>query len=353
MKFTVFPLKIAAVMCAFSLILTSFSACSEKSAELSADALSDVITIKISGTDEKKNEAVLSAVKKAVEDTEKSVSAKDESSELSILNSTKTIYASDFFRGLINDCLLIADTTKKAANISIGEITSLWGFYGDSPAVPDEAVLEKAVKGVGMWNIELSQQNNKISIPSDLSVDLYSIQNGIVLDSAYEAVKLFNTPMMFTLKNTVLACGQGPSDGCWKIDVTSADGTKTVATLRLEPAKDLNMLAVSTSFITDCSFTEDGRTYHRYVSPKTGYPVETDLVSVTVRASSALNADALSSACFITGLCEDTLTYLSYFGADALFIFADGTYYATEGFSDSLSIKDRNLTPASTDIITD
>ena len=353
MKITKITLKIAAVMCVFSLILTSFSACSEKSTEFQTYALSDVMTIKISGTDEEKNADVMNTLNAAVRKTEKAVSVKDENSEINILNSTKTLYASDYFRKLMNECLIIGETTQKAANVSLGEITSLWGFYGDSPAVPDENELKKAVDGIGLWKIELSQQNNKISLPSDLSVDLHSMEHGIVLDSAYEEVKLFNTPIMLTLGNTVLACGRGPSSGRWQIDIPSYDGKKTVASLRLAPATDLNMLAVSTAYVTDCSFTEDGVTYHCHVSPATGRPVETDLVSVTVTAASALNADALSSACFVTGFSEDTLTYLSYFGAEALFIFNDGTYYATDGLADSLSIKDRGLTLTSTEITTD
>ena len=45
-----------------------------------------------------------------------------------------------------------------------------------------------------------------------------------------------------------------------------------------------------------------GRTYGHLLDPRTGRPVESELLSVSVVASSALVADALSTAIFVLGL---------------------------------------------------
>ena len=77
-------------------------------------------------------------------------------------------------------------------------------------------------------------------------------------------------------------------------------------------------------------------TYHHILSPETGYPVETDLVSVTVYAPGGLNSDALSTACFINGLNPQTLQWLQNFSAEAVFVNKDKEYYVTDGLSDAL-----------------
>mgnify|MGYP002520502965 CR=1 FL=1 len=48
-------------------------------------------------------------------------------------------------------------------------------------------------------------------------------------------------------------------------------------------------------------FEESGVTYHHILDPETGYPVQNELISVTVVSQSGALSDALSTACFILG----------------------------------------------------
>lgn len=80
----------------------------------------------------------------------------------------------------------------------------------------------------------------------------------------------------------------------------------------------------------------DGKRYSHCINPKTGYPVEHQLLSVTVLAENSVWADALASICMVMGLEQSLPLIDSLGGVEAYYIFVNKQgeleTYATEGF---------------------
>ena len=70
--------------------------------------------------------------------------------------------------------------------------------------------------------------------------------------------------------------------------------------------------------------------YHHLLDPKTGYPAESGLVSVTVCSDNGALSDCLATACFVLGY-EESLALLEGFGAQAVFVDEGGEITCTEG----------------------
>jgi thiamine biosynthesis lipoprotein len=80
----------------------------------------------------------------------------------------------------------------------------------------------------------------------------------------------------------------------------------------------------------------DGKRYSHCIDPTTGYPVEHQLLSVTVIAETSVWADALASICMVMGMERSLELINSMDGVEAYYIFVndDGELetFATEGF---------------------
>ena len=83
--------------------------------------------------------------------------------------------------------------------------------------------------------------------------------------------------------------------------------------------------------------------YHHILNPKTGYPADTDLVSVTIYCNNGALSDALSTACTVLGV-EQSKALLASYDADAIFITKENKVIVTDGLKDCFEITARGFT---------
>ena len=81
-------------------------------------------------------------------------------------------------------------------------------------------------------------------------------------------------------------------------------------------------------------FMKDGVRYHHILDPRTGYPADSGLISTTIIADSAIDADALSTSVFVLGLENGMKLVESLDGVEAVFVTEDKKVYVTEGLKD-------------------
>ena len=99
---------------------------------------------------------------------------------------------------------------------------------------------------------------------------------------------------------------------------------------------------ISTSGDYEKVLTVNGKKYHHILNPKTGYPAESGLMSVTIVCDSGLLSDALSTACFVMGY-EKSLPLLKEFDAEAVFITHDNYVFVTNGLKDKFQLSESTL----------
>jgi len=186
--------------------------------------------------------------------------------------------------------------TQGAFDITVAPLVDLWGFTNREFQVPNDAKIREVLKLVGSGKIILHEKNNVVEfkIPG-MKIDLGAIAKGFALDCAVKKLQESNIKSCL-----IYAGGQiyalGDKFGApWKIAIRGAGRSEIAETLVLKNK------SASTSGNYEQFFFDNGKYYCHVFNPQTGYPVETQITSVTVLAGQGLIADVLSTSLFVLG----------------------------------------------------
>ena len=195
-------------------------------------------------------------------------------------------------------------------------LTDLWNFDAQSPVPPTEEALNAALAKVADSTVSFCDGTVRAQ-----GVDLGAIGKGYACDVVADALCAKGKSALVSVGGSLAAIGAKPSGKPWQIGVRdpfSASANTTLGTLSLTDA------FVSTSGSYEKCFTYEGVTYHHILDPKTGKPLDSDLVSVTVIAETGVLSDMLSTACFSVGS-DGAFALASEYGASILAVKTDGT----------------------------
>lgn len=265
------------------------------------------------------------------------------SSELYRLNHTdaadfSVAVSSELWDALAETKAIYAHSGGKAA-LASGALTSLWGMDTDTFRVPTQEEIVAARALCSDDTVQLDAENSTVSFAPGQELNLGSTGKGIGCDRAAEILREAVTAG--TISGAVASVGGsvatvGSPDGessAWRVGIRDPYGAANeyFATLSVGEA------FLSTSGSYEKQFTENGKTYHHILDLTTGYPAETQLVSVTILAKTGLQSDALSTLCFLLGEAESR-EVLDLYDAQAVFVYADKTVSATESIRNDITL---------------
>lgn len=246
-------------------------------------------------------------------------------------NSPLTI--SDDTAELIQKALSYCELSNGTFDITIAPISSLWDFQATTPSLPDNTEIKKQLKNINYKDLQV--KGNILSSKNPYTqIDLGAIAKGFIADKIKEYLIANNVQSaVINLGGNVLCVGEKPSKEPFHIGVQKPFEThqETVHTLSI---KDLSIVS---SGIYERYFKVDGKLYHHILNPKTGYPYDTDLTSVTILSKKSVDGDGLSTTCFSLGLEKGMELIESLDDVYALFITEDGTLHYTKGFQQFIS----------------
>jgi len=263
--------------------------------------------------------------------------AADKSSTLpdAALEVSRTFDVSDDTINLLRRAAEVSESTGGLFDITILPVMDLWGFRTDEYKVPSADELSELLAEVDYRKVDI--EGSKVTLPVDIKIDLGGIAKGYASARVMDIFKEHGvTSGIITLGGNVQALGHHPEGRPWNVAIADPyEPDKTFATIQMENA------AAVTSGGYQRYFVEDGITYHHIIDPRTGYPADSGLVSVTIVSPDGTLADGLSTALFIMGL-EDASEYWRQHSSEfeAVLVTADETVYVTGGLADRFEMAD-------------
>lgn len=292
-------------------------------------------------------EAAAQAVQ-AISGLEDKISWRIEDSDVARLNEaagSDWIQVDEETVSLLSLCLDVAEKSNGAFDPTILPLSALWDFGGDNQQLPSEEQIEEFRSYVNWQNLRIDTENQEASLKNRLNaLDLGAAGKGAACDAAIDAYKQAGVnSAVVSVGGSVGLLGMPSGKNSWAVAVRDPltaleDGQSTsLGTLSLQEGY------LSTSGIYERYFEQDGVFYHHILDPKTGYPVENDLASVTVVCQNGALSDILSTACFVLGR-EEGAALLAEYGASGLFVTKDRHVYITPGLAESFTLEAQDYT---------
>ena len=293
-------------------ILMIFSGCAENTAEgfrTTITSMGTIASYNLYGTD---NQSAFYEVDKVFDEIDKACSLTKADSEINKLNltgKTDNLYIVEQAELFNKNNLL--EISENKFDLTIGTVTSLWNIGFENAKVP-EKVDVSFVDGK-----KAKVENGVYYIGENQKIDLGAVTKGYALDKAKEILDKHNVSGVVTLGGSVLFNGKNPEKDNWTCAVKNPFNTSEyLGVITLKEG------FVSTSGSYERFFEEKGKTYHHIIDATTGYPAETDLVSVTVVCDNGFLSDALSTVCFLLGI-EKSRGIVERYNASAIFVDKD------------------------------
>lgn len=256
-------------------------------------------------------------------------------SEIAKLNESKSATLSEDGGYLVERALELNKETDGAFDIAIYPVMEAWGFPSQNFRVPSEDELTGLLEHVDASKISYDEDTRVISFEDDqMKIDLGGIAKGYTSSRIMEIFKENGIESgLVNLGGNVQALGTKTDGSNWRVAVQSPDDTEDyLGVLSIQDK------AVITSGGYERYFEQDGVTYHHIIDPKTGYPANNGLVSVTIVSADGTLADGLSTSLFIMGKEKAAEFWRAHSDEfDAVLESDDGTLYVTEGLKDSFT----------------
>ena len=244
------------------ILLFSLCGCSQQAETADIFAMDTIISLKLYGNGSKKG---ISEMKNEIQRIDKKFSPGAK-------------FSVDYeIQHLIDTANDVSNATNKSFDIYMGEVMALWGFYDKNYTIPSEIEIKDALKKE--------------------KYDFGGIAKGYAGDLLKDiAIKNNVKSAILTLGGNVVAIGKKPNGDPWKVGIANPENPTDY--IGFVEVSDKNVI---TSGGYQRFFEQNGKIYHHIINPKTGYPAESDLSSVTIISKNGILADALSTACFVLG----------------------------------------------------
>ncbi|GFI21478.1 FAD:protein FMN transferase [Lachnospiraceae bacterium] len=252
---------------------------------------------------------------------------------------------------LIQSALYYCEQSQGLLDLTLRPISEEWNIAGQMKQasivadynyyVPSKQTLSQLLEHVNYQNLQITDANGtKISYDTVLSeyadyfavlkdsqsaIDLGFIAKGYIADQLKSYLLSQDIKNgIISLGGNVLLIGSKPDGSSFHVGIQKPFGAvnEVITTLQKEDISIVSSGCYERYFITDDN-EKSKSIYHHIFDVTTGYPVQSDLLGVTILSNSSMMGDAISTYCYILGL-EKGLEYIHTLeNVEAIFITKD------------------------------
>lgn len=263
-------------------------------------------------------------VREQMERVNASLSMFDGNSLISRINRGETNDVDSLFSYLFGVAQRVNRESDGAFDITVAPLSNAWGFGYKNDSLPSPEKVDSLLRYVGMSKMTLDGKHLIISQPG-MKIDASAIAKGLGVDLAaeyLEAQGIIN--YMVEIGGEVRVKGLSEKQRPWRIGIDKPIDDVTASDRELELVVSLSVGSLATSGNYRNYYIRDGKKYAHTIDPRTGYPVQQDILSSSVYAPTCMEADAFATAFMVLGLEKSKEVVKNNPELDACFIYNEG-----------------------------
>ena len=255
-----------------------------------------------------------------------SLSPFNEKSIISKINRNEEAVVDNYFYDVFNLAMQISEDTNGAFDITVAPIVNTWGFGFKSGSSPTSQYIDSLKQFIGYKKVRIDKDKHVVKQDERIMLDCSAIAKGYGSDVV---ARLFNAKgiknYMIEIGGEIVASGLSEKRLPWKIGITKPSEDSLGTSNELQTILNITDCAMATSGNYRNFYYKNGKRYAHTIDPRTGYPIQHNILSATVIAKSCAQADAYATSFMVLGLEEakkilerhpQLLAYLIYTNKD-------------------------------------
>lgn len=240
------------------------------------------------------------------------------------INRNEDVIADSFFINVFHRSMEISKETNGAFDITVAPLANVWGFGFKKGTFPDSVLIDSLLEITGYDKVELSAEGKVVKQDPRIMLSCSAVAKGYAVDViAHLLEKKGISNFMADIGGEVVVRGRNPQDGLWRIGINKPVDDSLAVNQELQTILKITDSGIATSGNYRNYYYKDGKKYAHTIDPRTGYPVQHNILSATVISKDCMSADAYATAFMVMGLEEAKRFADMHPDIDACFIYTD------------------------------
>ncbi len=284
-----------------------------------------------------KAETVMDEVIQLLTTYEKRFSANDPTSELSQINQhagIRPIKVHPELYELIKIGKKHSLAPSSYLNIAIGPLVQSWRIGFHDAQKPSDAKIQNVLRIIDPDQVLLLDDSVYLK-SKDMAIDLGALAKGYIADRIIDYLVSVNTESaLINLGGNLITMGPAKqhADNYWRIGIQNPVHTRGNSQIILKVRDQ----SVVTSGVYERQLVENGQSYHHIFNPRTGYPVETELASVTIISDRSIDGEIWTTRLFGQSVYAMLSALNKLSEIEGILITNKGKVYYSDGVSELL-----------------
>ena len=246
------------------------------------------------------------------------------------------------FSEVFNLAESISKETEGAFDITVAPLVNAWGFGFKTGKAPDKHTLDSIRNLVGYQMVSINGKHVKKQ-KAGIMLDCSAIAKGYGSDIVARLLKSKGIDnFMVEIGGEVVTSGNSEKRLPWRIGVNKPNDDSLNLNNELQTVLNVTDMAMATSGNYRNFYYKNGKKYAHTIDPKTGYPVQHNILSATVLSKDCATADAYATSFMVLGLDGAKKILEKHQNLLAYFIYSDHQGKNQIWYSPSLKEKIQN-----------